>query len=363
MNCLRYFTISNNLNYSKTSLFSLFIFNQFIAHVCGGSLIADDLILSAAHCHENFDGVDIGRHNVKNPDEIFERYNVEKFITHPNYVDKNKPGVAFDNDFMIIKLYGWSQISPTVLNDKTYVPQNNQQVYVMGWGVADNVNKLPSDVLKQVSVNALSNAECKSRSGLLGSQLVSFNGRITNNMLCAQALNADACQGDSGGPLIVRGLVAEQDVQIGVVSWGLGCANPTFPGVYSRVTSASDWINKMVCEWAEKPPESFGCNKDTPVDDPNVEKYPVTVDIMLDRFPKETGWLIRSQATGKSVFYIAIGKYKSVTDSEKHIVVKVDLKVNESYEFIMLDSYGDVSVVFFCLRTMCLFHYGNLFIF
>ena len=48
-------------------------------------MVADDIILSAAHCYEAFDDVDLGRHNIKDPDDDFERYNVETFVTHPNY--------------------------------------------------------------------------------------------------------------------------------------------------------------------------------------------------------------------------------------------------------------------------------------
>lgn len=51
-------------------------------------MVADDIILSAAHCYEAFDDVDLGRHNIKDPDDDFERYNVETFVTHPNYVEQ-----------------------------------------------------------------------------------------------------------------------------------------------------------------------------------------------------------------------------------------------------------------------------------
>ena len=63
---------------------------------------------------------------------------------------------------------------------------------------------------------------------------------ITSHMLCAAAPDRDSCHGDSGGPLITQ----EDDhfTQIGVVSWGMGCAEPDAPGVYARVTSQLEWI-------------------------------------------------------------------------------------------------------------------------
>lgn len=65
-------------------------------------------------------------------------------------------------------------------------------------------------------------------------------GTITDRMICAgyDKGGRDACQGDSGGPLVAN------DVLIGVVSWGQGCAMANFPGVYSRVATVRNWINE-----------------------------------------------------------------------------------------------------------------------
>lgn len=168
----------------------------------------------------------------------------------------------------------------------------------------------------------------------------------------------DACQGDSGGPLIIRGATAAQDNQVGIVSWGLGkmmmisfidairktnlidfyagCAHPTFPGLYARTSSQFTWIQNHVCAWAENPPAYFDCpprleNGDKPT-------RAVTVELKLDRFPKENGWMIRDEY-GKTVAYMAIGSYKDVAD--KHQITTLQLKEDTNYEFIMLDSYGD----------------------
>lgn len=78
-------------------------------------------------------------------------------------------------------------------------------------------------------------------------------------MMCARDGNEDACQGDSGGPLVTRGRGDSSDVLVGVVSWGFGCAHKSFPGVYSRVSSAYDWIKEQVCSKSSSPPASFHC--------------------------------------------------------------------------------------------------------
>ena len=91
------------------------------------------------------------------------------------------------------------------------------------------------DHLQQVDVSIVSQASCQS----------SYPGEtISSGMLCAGSPGRDSCQGDSGGPAVVDG--GEEPVQAGVVSWGYGCANPRYPGVYARVATYADWIRSNV---------------------------------------------------------------------------------------------------------------------
>lgn len=64
----------------------------------------------------------------------------------------------------------------------------------------------------------------------------------------------DSCQGDAGGPIIRPGVSATNDEVVGIVSFRVGCAEPSFPGIYSRISSAYEWIDSTVCELS-----SFGC--------------------------------------------------------------------------------------------------------
>mmetsp|Transcript_18092 Transcript_18092/g.36442 ORF Transcript_18092/g.36442 Transcript_18092/m.36442 type:complete len:129 (-) Transcript_18092:104-490(-) len=80
---------------------------------------------------------------------------------------------------------------------------------------------------------------------------------MPNEMLCAKSAGRDACEGDSGGPLIVKGDSPEEDIQVGIVSWGSGCAN-NFPGVYSRVAEAKRWIDNTICDISSAAP--FRCS-------------------------------------------------------------------------------------------------------
>ncbi len=91
-----------------------------------------------------------------------------------------------------------------------------------------------------------------------------------------------------------------------------------------------------MCDWAEKPPNYFGCQPRP--DPPKGPTRPVTMQIKLDRFPGETGWLIR-RADGKTVSYIPIGGYKN---AKENIVLSVmQLEVKKTYTLTMLDGYGD----------------------
>lgn len=79
-------------------------------------------------------------------------------------------------------------------------------------------------------------------------------------MICAASDGKDACQGDSGGPLILKGFAYDgsQDVQVGVVSWGYGCAQGYFPGVYANLHSLLPWITSELASLGQSLPASPG---------------------------------------------------------------------------------------------------------
>lgn len=119
------------------------------------------------------------------------------------------------------------------------IPYQNENIpdgtlmNVTGWGVTTPGTGNLATVLQRVRVNKINQDECDEAYG---------RGTILDSMICAAAPGKDACQGDSGGPLVYNYIV------YGVVSWGFGCAQPQFPGVYSRVASASDWIKTNTAE-------------------------------------------------------------------------------------------------------------------
>ncbi|MEM7345319.1 MAG: serine protease, partial [Chloroflexota bacterium] len=97
-------------------------------------------------------------------------------------------------------------------------------------------NGISPDKLRQVSIPIVSESICSSPS--------SYGGLLTEDMLCAGLLSGgkDACQGDSGGPLVVSEGTNGRWLQVGIVSWGQGCAQPQKYGVYSRVANLNAWV-------------------------------------------------------------------------------------------------------------------------
>lgn len=153
---------------------------------CGGSLIAKDVVLTAAHCTGDKYEIVIGRHNLNKTGGDVVRKRFER--THPKF-DFDSP----DNDFGLIFL---SQPTTVVedlvnLNSDPSLPRDGDRVTVMGWGdvdKSDDVEKF-SNKLRHVEVKIVSNAECERSKGTVGIFDENFKNQITKNMLCAAGRN------------------------------------------------------------------------------------------------------------------------------------------------------------------------------
>jgi len=211
---------------------------------CAGSLVAPDAVLFAAHCGDRTGAkLNIGAYKrgvVKKGKQRF----CDKWVEDPTY---GEGGSGLNNDFALCKLNKPVTIDESkvklVLNEADTVPAAEANLIVMGLGLLAYGGDAP-DFLHDVTVPTISNQDCNTAS--------SYGGHVTDRMLCAGFPEGgkDACQGDSGGPIVKREYQGDGtfiDIQVGVVSWGAGCAEPNKPGVYSRVSSRSTWIKRTIC--------------------------------------------------------------------------------------------------------------------
>ncbi|MFJ9715537.1 S1 family peptidase [Streptomyces sp. NPDC101213] len=201
--------------------------NQF----CGGTLVSPTKVVTAAHCMagETTGSVRVvgGRTYLSGTNGTVSR--VSRIWVDPGYTD------ATNGDDVAVLTLSTSMpytTAPYVTSSQTGVYAAGTTARVLGWGTT-SANGSSSNQLRTATVPIVSNSSCASSYG---------SDFVASDMVCAGYTSGgvDTCQGDSGGPLLIGGVLA------GITSWGEGCAQAGYPGVYTRLTTFSSLVTAQV---------------------------------------------------------------------------------------------------------------------
>ncbi|MEW2619340.1 serine protease [Streptomyces sp. NPDC048106] len=198
---------------------------------CGGSLVAPDKVVTAAHCMagETTGSVRVvgGRTKLNGTDGTVSR--VSRIWVNPGFSDATN-----GDDVAVLTLSTAMPYKPVsyVSSSQTGVYAAGTTARILGWGTTSE-NGSSADQLRTATVPVVSDAGCRSSYG---------SDYVQSDMVCAglSSGGVDTCQGDSGGPLLIGGVLA------GITSWGEGCAEAGYPGVYTRLTTFADQVTAQV---------------------------------------------------------------------------------------------------------------------
>ena len=223
-------------------------FGTLYAATCGGTLIARDVVLTAAHCaspddwFSTVEGFETWVNATSDAYSPYAFYRVpDDYFVHPDY-----DPFTVENDLALLILTQPVTGVPLIkLNREASVPVAGETLMAVGLGIDDVIQQTTPDYLLEVALDTVSFGDC----------LDTYSSITNAYHVCAGGVkDKDTCQGDSGGPLFRLGKTAAQDVQMGITSFGKGCGLAGVPAVYTRVSTYVEWIDSIVCQYSNYKP-------------------------------------------------------------------------------------------------------------